>query len=397
MNKVQTDAVNALLENDGQGIIISATGTGKTFMYFKFLYKLVEHKDLSYDDEIWILAETDVRWHSVEEEAAAFDKAYGLNPLIDFKNIKMHCYQGLPKGNPKVMIADEIHESLTPVYKQVYDNEYTFFAGFTATLPEHLKVYRDNEESTLTKGELARQITDIVFEYSLENAIEDGILAPFQTTVIDHNLESKLKTVKVETKTKSFYTTEASFHNFHKKNLYNATTPWQRNKAGGAMSRFLWNLQSKVEPAKALIEKLEGKTIIFAPELSLLHQITDNVVYGDNGKTNNQRIIDAFNNDEIDIIASAKKLKQGITLKGIENAILLSYYKEGWHLIQQLGRVVRKGNPDKIAKLYVFRTIDTFEEKWYTNLSVKRDKKKQIIDQIDLNVQDVIYSKSLLL
>ena len=73
----------------------------------------------------------------------------------------------------------------------------------------------------------------------------------------------------------------------------------------------------------------------------------------------------------------------------------MSYYKEFYHVLQSLGRIVRFV-PGKKASLYIFRTLRTFEEKWFTQINIQKDSKGKIIKEYDMNIREIIYSKNLI-
>lgn len=396
LNLIQDEAVKAAIFMDKK-TVCAATGIGKTFIAFKYLYRRLSRGDIKSDDPIWFLAETNTRQLTLDEEVKKFKEIYGKNIYHDF-NITFMCYQSQPKGKPKLMICDEIHESLTPKYSQIYHNGCKYILGLSATIPQNLKVYRDDEENELTKGSLLARVAPIVFNYPLSSAVDDGILAPYRTTLIHHTLDAGKKIIPSKAKGKEFLTTESQYYSYRKGVLINRfMNQFYKGACAKQMCRLLWNLPSKVQPVKELLSTLEGKTIVFGTQLNLLEKITDNVVKGGNKsqENKNKKLIDDFNSGKIDVIASAKKLKQGITLEGVVNCILVSYYKESWHMIQQLGRIVRFV-PGKQGNLYVFRTFGTYEEKWYENMNVIKNDKDKKIGTINLNVVEELFSNTLL-
>ncbi|MCV6900755.1 helicase-related protein, partial [Escherichia coli] len=83
------------------------------------------------------------------------------------------------------------------------------------------------------------------------------------------------------------------------------------------------------ESAIRLISKLEGKTIVFATSIDLLEVVLkENIVSNRNTASVNKTIIDNFNKGIIKNIGSFKMLQRGITLEGVENIVILSYYSK---------------------------------------------------------------------
>ena len=396
-----------------------ATGCGKSFVSFKFLYSLLDSGDITEKDEIWYLAETNTRERTLHEESNKFNEIYGEHPMEDL-NIKFMCYQAKPVGEPKVIVADEIHLCLTKEYSKAFDNPHNYCLGLSATIPYSLPVdSTDESDNPETKGELLGRIAPVCVNYPLDQAISDGILSPFETVVIDHLMDSKTKNLVEGGAKKTWMSTEQQYYDYRMKCMRNPGLNrfYKANKIREA-SKLLWNLPSKRDPALGLMKQLEGKTIIFSNELNMLQMLLpDNqIVAGGKGplvskintkgkKVNsrqtksvaeNNAIIDSFNKGDIQFIGSAKKLKQGITLEGVENCIIMSYYKEFYHVLQSLGRVVRFV-PGKVATLYIFRTLNSFEEKWFSQINLQKDSKGKVIKEYDLNIKEVIYSKNLIL
>ena len=408
LNWIQNECVNAAVAA-GKATICVATGVGKTITSFKILYKLIELGLLQKHDEIWYLAETNTRENTLQEESKKFNDIYGEHPMEDL-NIKFMCYQAKPVGNPVVIIGDEIHMSLSPEYSKVYNNPHRFCFGLSATIPYSLPVdSNDESDKPFTKGELLDTIAPVCVNYPLDQAIEDGILSPFETVVIDHLLNSDTKNLYEGSSKKNWMTTEQAYYDYRMRIMRN---PGYNNFAKvnkiREASKLLWNLPSKRDPALGLMSKLKGQTIIFSNELNILQMLLPDsqIVAGGKGplvngkrktksKAENDAIVEAFNKGEIQFIGSAKKLKQGITLKGVENCIAMSYYKEFYHVLQSLGRIVRFV-PGKKASLYIFRTLRTFEEKWFTQINIQKDSNGKIIKEYDMNIREIIYSKNLI-
>jgi superfamily II DNA or RNA helicase len=402
--RIQLEAAQKVIENNGKGTVEVATGVGKTFIAFKFLYLLQEiHK---FDrPKVWFLAETNTRLKTLNEEIKKFFDIYSKDVDEDFE-MKFHCYQGMPIGNPDIIIADEIHESLTKEYSKIYDNPHKFIIGLSATIPQSLKIDKTDPLS-LNKGELINKIAPIVYTYTLEQGIDDGILSPYTTRVIEHTLDDENAYISTTQRGKRVLMTELQYYNV-RENIRTShfAYPSMKKKMGQQQVKLLWALRSKAEMIKSLLLTLEGKTIIFATEIDLLQQILsdDNIVAGTKGdwltkkkgnkieryratksEKENKLIIDKFNSGEITVIGSAKKLKQGITLEGVTNCIIVSYYSKSWHFIQQLGRIVRFVE-GKLGILYIVKTKNTLEEKWFQELNKVRDKEGQILYEIDLNL-----------
>ena len=69
--------------------------------------------------------------------------------------------------------------------------------------------------------------------------------------------------------------------------------------------------------------------------------------------------------EEISLIGSFKKLKQGANLPNIDNCIIMSYYSTDKDFIQRVGRL-RQNN--KIGNIFIFLTHETQEVVWFSKM-----------------------------
>lgn len=380
LEEVQKKAYMSWINSGYKGTINVATGVGKTFIAFKCLYKALKSGKVTGRPKVIFYAETDIRKITLEEEIAKFKTVYNLDINKDF-DISFVCYQAAKKLIADIKILDEIHFIGEKMAAQ-FEDDTALIIGLTATTSESTIV---NEQTGLTKEAIIKKIAPVCFRYTLEQGIEEEILSPFVTTLIHHQLDNTTKYLQPNKKSK-ILVTEQNYYNTKNivKNLP-GTNEFMKKTLGRQMAKLLWQCRSKAETVKNLLPTLQGKTIIFGVELDLLMEITDNVVSGRNSEELNSKLIEDFNKGDIQVIASSKKLKQGITLDGVTNCILVSYYGTSTDFIQKLGRIVRFV-PDKIANLYILVTEGTFEESWVTKMTVVRDANGRVLYDVELNV-----------
>lgn len=367
--KIQKQALTSWLNNKKKGTLELITGLGKT----KIALDAV--KLYPKDAKILFLAETTGRELELENE----QQKWGLLGY----DIKFACYQSAYKWEDTkwdLVIADEIHDSLTQQYSKFYlNNKYDAIIGLSATVDRKAIV---NEEEQILKGHLLDKIAPVCYTYGIDKGQADGTSRKLDIYVINHKLDISKKNVLAGNKKNPFYQTEWGAYNYKdsqfKKALFAPTNikEFKIRVTSAARAKLLYNLPSKIESTKELINNISGKTIVFGNSLEALHKITPNVIAskGADGKVQsdnkNKEIREDFDAGKLNIIASFKKLKQGANLVGLDNCIIHSYYSKSKDLIQRIGRLRQNG---EIGKVFIFVTFGTQEVKWYNAMFEETD------------------------
>jgi superfamily II DNA or RNA helicase len=368
-DKIQQEALVKWLENDKKGTAELATGVGKTILALHALYTM-DKSDLTHV----FLAETTERKKDLLKDIKKYNQIFNRDVTNDY-NLKFYCYQTVYKWKDKklgLVIADEIHDSLSPKYSEFYfNNNYEALLGLSATVDRKTK-YEENNQ-IFTKGELLDKIAPVVFKYTINDSQLAGVSRKLNIYVINHQLEEVEKTVKAGSLKKSFLQTEKASYDYwdkeHKRSWFLEDQELKTLKiriTSHKRSNLLFNLPSKVNIIKQLINTINGKTIIFGNSLDALLKITPNVVSSKNDEKKNDFIRYNFDNDKIDIIASFKKLKQGANLDKIDNCIIHSYYGVEKDIIQRVGRLRQNG--DKVGNVFIILTTGTQEEVWFQKM-----------------------------
>ena len=320
------------------------------------------------------LAETTERKKDLLNDIKLYDKLFNVDVTNDY-NLKFYCYQTAYKWKDKefgLVIGDECHDSLSPKYSQFYfNNKYQAFIGLSATIDRKTK-YEENGQ-IFTKGDILDKIAPVVFKYSINEAQKDNVSRKLNIYVINHQLEDVEKTVKAGSLKKSFLQTEKASYDYwdkeHKRSWFIEDQELKALKiriTSHKRSNLLFNLPSKVNIIKQLINTINGKTIIFGNSLDALLKITPNVVSSRNTEDKNNYIRDQFDKNLIQTIGSFKKLRQGANLKDLDNCILHSYYSSEVHAIQQWGRLRQNG--DKVGNVFIILTTGTQETTWFQKM-----------------------------
>lgn len=366
-SEIQREAVMKWKKANKKGTLEMATGTGKTIAALGCLYTMPRDKSKVHI----FLAETTQRESDLDSDILKFNELYGVDVRKDY-NLVFKCYQGvydLEGYDLGLVISDEIHNALTPVYsKFFYNNNYDAIVGLSATV-ERGTQYTLDDGSIITKGDYLDDIAPVCFKYSMKKAIEDNIGRVLDIYLVELTLNNKDKTILAGSKQKPFYQTEQSKYDYlnktYKQSFYcNVKDESERQiiirNRWKWRSEFLYRLSSRINETKLVIDNIPGKSVLFGNELNSLLSVTPNVVSSKKTTDENIKLRDDFDNDRIKTIGSFKMLRQGANLKNVDNCVLMSFYGLETHIVQQAGRL--RVNGDKKGAIVIFYYKNTFEE-----------------------------------
>jgi superfamily II DNA or RNA helicase len=325
------------------------------------------------------------------------------------------------KFDCQLLILDEIHVYTAETFSKVFDCvSYEFVLGLTATL-------RDDDE----KNAVIRQYCPVVDTVTLSECLVHGWVSPFTV----YNLGIKLS----ESEEKEYKALNAEFSKWfaifgqdfdlamgclkhsHIRENYARTTNWTAqalrvyalnwNKCMQRRKEFLYNLESKVEVAKEIVEQFPDKLIItFSQTIEMADKLTE--ILGDIAVSYHSQVtggisagkllgksamlehtIDMFADQkkEIRVLNTANALDQGADIPDIDMMIVLSGSSKPLQALQRYGRGIRfqEGKHTIIVELYVKGSQDA---KWLKDRQRKipRGSIKWIdtIDEIELTPSD---------
>lgn len=368
-DKVQRKALKAWIKSNKKGSCEIITGLGKTFISLHALYTMPKK-----DGKINLfLAETVERKKDLIADIQKYNKIFNRNVLNDYI-LKFSCYQSAYKWKNKkfgLVICDEIQDQLTPSYFKFHlYNKYDAIIGLSATIDKSRKyVINDN---IYTKIDLLNKIAPICFKYNINKAREEKTTRKLRIVVINNELDSKTKNIPAGSKTKKFFQTEKEAYNYwdkrHKKAWFIENMERQQLEiriTSQKRSNLLFNLPSKIETTKKLINSLNKKTILFGNSLDALLKITPNIINSRNSDEKNNLIRQKFDSNKIKVIGSFKKLKQGANLKSLDNCVIMSFYSSEKDYIQRIGRLRDNGQEGTV---FIILTKNTQEEIWFSKM-----------------------------
>lgn len=274
-----------------------------------------------------------------------------------------------------IIILDEIHDSLTPVYHKF--SELNLVGnniprlGLSATID--LKTEYQTEDGIITKLDMLDSFCPIIFKHGLNDGLETKTSRELIFYVIRHRF-NKTKDIETGSKTVKFNTSEEAMYQYldkqFKRSLFlpksNKSRDFMIRNAAARRARFLYTLPSKVEQCKLLLSKIFQRTIVFANDITTLELIVPVVISSNNSKEQNKDYLEKFNNKEFNVIGSFKMLQQGANLKDLDIVVLHSYYGKSKQLLQSVGRLRLNG---KVGHVFTFVTETSQEQNWFNTMT----------------------------
>lgn len=388
----QDMAVKTFLEKE-HGILAMATGTGKTITAMKIINKLFDSGDIRrviitmYGNDLldqWAIQirenykNKQINYHYAAQKMM---KDFVMHPddsiLIlsrDSKNLSrlLELFDRLPGDyrNDTLFVFDEVHGAGSNTFVENLSGRlspYRYRLGLSAT-PER-------EYDDAGNDFLLNEIGEVIFEFTLQDAIQKGILCEFNYIPLPYVLteEEKLKKRKIIA---AFNANKESGEPVDEKDMFTRLALVNKTAV------------NKLEEFEGLISQrpdLLTKCIIFVQTMEygeklqkILVRYSDkyHTYYADDEKIN----LENFAAGKIDCLLTCKKVSEGIDISSVTNIILFSSDRSKLVTTQRIGRALRldKNNPEKKATVVDFVIEDSEENdnnadaaraEWLTELS----------------------------
>lgn len=382
MRDYQKEAIDNLKNNGYCGILAMATGTGKTFTSLLAVKKIMEEKGNSFVficvPQITLIDQWEASIYKVFGRRQVIKCAFNRNSWDADLNVALKYFN--PKSpvfviatydsltNPKlqryisqskmnfIYVFDECHKLGMPqIIKQFNPRKDSYRIGLSAT-PER---WFDKEGTKF----IELIIGPVVFEYSMEKAIDSGMLSPYNYHIVlsqltdeemsqfillsdqiakcsrneDDNGDSLSDSLKLTLEKRAKISKKA----FNKKQDFLRVFSEQKDKKGSIVYVFDEQVDDMIETIK--------------DEFGLnVHGIVANTKPEDRKK-----ILEGFNNGSVDVLVAIQCLDEGVDIPNCHAEYILASSTNPREFIQRRGRVLRKSSvyPNKVAEIYDFVTI----------------------------------------
>lgn len=341
-SKVQREAQQAWEANNRWGCLYMATGTGKSKVAInisKIVERLLKFKILL------VVPTEKLRDENWKEEFTKWDS------LNTYNRIERCCYASLNKYenyNFDLVILDEGH-NITPNNSQFFaQNRVKSCILLTATKPD------DSIKLQILRG----LHLNPVYELTLDDSVRLGLVAPYDITIITTTLSTGEKYIKAGNKQKTFYQNEKERYNYLTKRCI--ATPSKTFFL--SRMRFIYNLKSKTEATKAILENVIPKdlrTLIFCGSIDQAENLCP---YTFHSKTTD-KYLTMFKKKEINRTACVNALNEGQNIDELDVAFIVQLNSKELHLIQRIGRFIRY-RVGHIGKIIILCVEDTVDKDW---------------------------------
>jgi superfamily II DNA or RNA helicase len=224
------------------------------------------------------------------------------------------------------------------------------------------------------KGKMCNFYCPRIFQYSVDDAVEDGVLNNYTIYIHELNL-NKVPTIIRNGAHGEFKVSEVNQYTFWNNQLLSLEEDSEIEpspialKLGyeGLTIRLMKELQSyetKVKYAKFLLSKKTDKTIVFANTKEQADWLCANSYYSGNKYSEDN--LNLFKESTIEELSCIEQLSQGITIPGLKSCIILHSYANNKNAAQKLSRCLGL-NPDDEATIHILCYSDTVDKRWVTN------------------------------
>lgn len=364
--------VNAIRHK--RSLSLSPTASGKSLMIYLIAmnyYKAFRHRTLIIVPTISLVQQMA---GDFEEYGCDVDLIYKIQGGVEKETNKAfvistwQSLQRLPKdwfSQFTVVIGDEAHlftgKSISGIMEKCTNATYRF--GFTGTITSDSKTHQLVLQGLFGKVEKFIATKDL---------IEEGTVANFKIKCLVLNYPSDVKKKFRSginkfnkdsgpmSKTKKYSAEREFIVNNHKRNLFIRNLVWSLNDQNNLI------LFELVEKHGKLLEPLlrkEGRELHF--------------IHGSTSGEERERIRHLIENDpekRHDILASSGVFSTGISLKRLDNLILVNGGKSEIRNLQSIGRTLRKGNGSDNATLYDI--ADNLSEGSFVNYTLNHFRKR---------------------
>lgn len=380
----QIEAIQAFLQSK-HGILEMATGTGKTKTAIYIINELLESNSIdavvvTVDGtdllDQWckqLLSDTPIplyRQYEKYKQIGAFSINENRRALVVSRNQLDLLFEHMEPAffERALIVCDEVHGMGAETKIKKLEGKVSLFnyrLGLSAT-PEREYDAEGNDF-------ISREIGPIIYTFTLEDAIQRGILCEFNYIPLEFELTDEDRNARKKA-IASHFAAIRDGKPVNPNELYTKLARVKKQSEGKlpVFKSFIANNTHLLERSVIFVETIEfGQKVqeIILPLIANYH-----TYFGDDERKN----LDRFSKGEIDCLIAAKRISEGIDIRSVNNIILLTVDRAKLQTIQRIGRSLRTNpsEPDKRASIVDF--IEVNPEKDVSELdSISTDQERK--------------------
>ena len=277
-------------------------------------------------------------------------------------NVQYICHSSLDKFSrkgedfvPDILIIDEIHLALS--FNRLnairrFNSERLI--GLSGSLGQkHIKLLKENLG------------LNVLYEYSVDESVEDNIIKDYEIHVHKVPLNTTHAYKKRWKNSKQLLTEEQLNLQLSSEvnEALSTRNPIAIRNASIARAQFLYNIKSKNEKAIQLLNKCTDRCIIFSQLSAVADSICEHS-YHSKSRDNN---LELFLEEKIQKLSVVNMADVGITFPNLNKAIVISMQSSEDKAIQRILRTMTLDENHPKARIDIFISKNTQEEKWCKN------------------------------
>lgn len=339
MNKkseIQEACLKAIGTRKYSGAVLG-TGAGKTLLGLKHMAK-------QYTDTAMFLVVAPKT--SIHQEWLDQAKEHGFEFLIPHLHFTTYISLHKSKYIYDAVYLDECH-TLKLKHTHWLRQHDGIVLGMTGTYPKY---------TTSESYKACDEFCPVVYKYQIADGIEDHVLNDYKIYI--HLLDLNKKPV-MRSKSGGL-TSEANNYKMWC-NFIDKAKPHNIAMTRIMRMKAMQSYNTKVEYARALLKKLNYKTLVFTDYTDQADELSDYVYHSKEKKSKEN--LELFREGKIKVLASVSQIAEGANIPNLKTGIIMHAYANEKKLAQKIGRFLRL-NPNEKSYVHLLCYKNTVDVDW---------------------------------
>ena len=271
--------------------------------------------------------------------------------------------------------ANITYTTYLSLFKHINTYDYIFFDEIHQTSEaqreEIVKLLKINSRWAGLSGSLSSKTikelnqyfkAKVIIDYSIEQAIKDGLISNYEIHVISCKLDDK---ITFKNKKGKLVTEKKMSDN------YSYVIDWLRSQGKSTMFAALGRMRliqksvGKIEKTKELLNQFKNERVLIFNGLTVTANSFGSLVHHSKNENEEEFIKFAANKSKFNHLAVVKIGNSGVNFIELDRIILNYFDSNEENTTQKICRaLLLDENPDKIAKIYIICTNEEYERIW---------------------------------